>query len=46
MEFEITPSESPYNAEFVKKILNAKESAQKGNVTRIKDVKNIWADIL
>ncbi|PRD49141.1 hypothetical protein C5745_00405 [Sphingobacterium haloxyli] len=46
MEFEITQPTSQYDPEFVKKILDADKSAKKGNVTRIKDAKNIWADIL
>ncbi len=35
-----------YSPEFVKKILQAEKSAKKGNVTKIKDVNDIWADIL
>jgi len=35
-----------YSKEFVKKILDGAESAEKGNVTRIKDVENIWGNIL
>ncbi|MBC7653596.1 MAG: hypothetical protein H7098_03870 [Oligoflexus sp.] len=38
--------DSGYNPQFVKKILLAEASAKKGNVTRIRDAKNIWADIL
>jgi PHD/YefM family antitoxin component YafN of YafNO toxin-antitoxin module len=48
--FAIVPIEelddTGYDPEFVKKILNADKSAKEGNVTRIKDPKNIWADIL
>lgn len=48
--FFIIPTESMedkgYNPEYVKRILAAKESASNGNVTRIKDVKNIWEDIM
>lgn len=46
MDFETKVTESPYNPEFVKRIQDANKSAEKGNVTRIKDTKNIWADIL
>lgn len=46
MDFESKVTESPYNPEFVQQILDADKSAKKGNVTRIKDVKNTWADIL
>lgn len=46
MEFEITQPTSPYDPKFVKQILDGEKSAKKGNVTRIKDAKNIWADIL
>jgi len=46
IDFETTITEGPYDPEFVKQILNADKSAKKGNVTRIKDSKNIWADIL
>jgi PHD/YefM family antitoxin component YafN of YafNO toxin-antitoxin module len=35
-----------YNPEFVKKILEASKAAEKGDVTRINDAKNIWSDIL
>ncbi|HWV73819.1 MAG TPA: DUF2683 family protein [Pseudosphingobacterium sp.] len=35
-----------YSSEFVKRIMDASKSAEQGNVTRIKDVKNIWSDIL
>lgn len=35
-----------YSPEFVKRILDAEKSAEKGNVTRIKDINDIWADIL
>lgn len=48
--FAIVPIEviedKGYNPDFVKKILDAIKSAKKGNVTRIKDTNNIWADIL
>lgn len=46
MDFETKVTESPYGPKFVKQILNADKSAKKGNVTRIKDAKNIWQDIL
>jgi len=47
MDFETREAtKSPYNPKFVKLILDAGKSAEKGNVTRIKDAKNIWADIL
>lgn len=46
MDFETRVTESPYDPEFVKRILDADKSARKGNVTRVKDPKNIWADIL
>ncbi|SEN68702.1 Protein of unknown function [bacterium A37T11] len=46
MDFETKVEESPYNPEFVQRILNADKSAKMGNVTRIKNAKNIWADIL
>jgi hypothetical protein len=35
-----------YSPEFVKRIMKAEKSAKEGNVTRIKNVKNIWEDIL
>lgn len=38
--------ESPYNPEFVSKIKERMANAKKGNVTRIKDPKNIWESIL
>ncbi|MDY0904917.1 DUF2683 family protein [Pedobacter sp. CFBP9032] len=38
--------ESPYNPEFVAEIKARMKSAEKGNVTRIKDPKNIWESIL
>ncbi|MDQ0639176.1 hypothetical protein QF042_002741 [Pedobacter sp. W3I1] len=38
--------ESPYNPEFVAKIKARAVSAERGNVTRIKDPKNIWESIL
>lgn len=48
--FLIVPLEdvddSGYNPEFIKNILQANKSANAGNVTRIKDVNNIWEDIL
>lgn len=48
--FAIVPIEDiedkGYNPEFVKQILDASKSAENGNVTRIKDTKNIWEDIL
>ncbi len=48
--FAIVPLEAiedkGYSPKFVKRIMDASESAKKGNVTRIKDTKNIWADIL
>ena len=48
--FAIVPIEAledkGYDPEFVKRILDADKCAQNGNVTRIKDTKNIWADIL
>ncbi|MGK9126416.1 MULTISPECIES: DUF2683 family protein [Sphingobacteriaceae] len=46
MDFETKATENHYDPEFVKQILNAEKSAKKGNVTRIKDAKDIWADIL
>jgi len=46
MDFETKTKESPYHPEFVKRILDGDKSAKEGNVTRIKDAKNIWADIL
>lgn len=46
MDFETKASKNQYNPEFVKQILDSDKSAKKGNVTRIKDAKNIWADIL
>lgn len=46
MDFETSVTESPYDQNFVKRILEADESAKHGNVIRIKDAKNIWADIL
>lgn len=46
MDFETKVTETQYNPEFVKQVLAADKSAKKGNVTRIKDAKNIWADIL
>jgi len=46
MDFETKVTETPYDPEFVKQVLAADKSAKKGNVTRIKDAKNIWADIL
>lgn len=46
MDFEMVSADQPYNPEFVKRILNADKSAKKGNVTRIEDAKNIWADML
>lgn len=48
--FAIVPIEAledgGYSPEFIKRILEADQSAQNGNVTRITDVKNIWQDIL
>ena len=48
--FAIVPLENikdeGYDPAFVKRILDAEESAKEGNVTRIKDTSNIWADIL
>lgn len=48
--FAIVPIEAiedeGYSPEFVKRILDASKSAEKGEVTRIKDAKNIWSDIL
>lgn len=48
--FAIVPIElledTGYGPEFVKKILDADKSTKEGNVTRIKDSKNIWPDIL
>lgn len=48
--FAIVPIEAlednGYDPEFVKKNFDADKSAKEGNVTRIKDAKNIWADIL
>lgn len=38
--------DSGYDKKFVKKILDAEKSAKKGNVTNIKDAKNIWESIL
>ena len=38
--------ESPYNPEFVAKIKSRAASAERGNVTKIKDPKNIWESIL
>lgn len=35
-----------YSKEFVKSVLDGAESADKGNVTRIKDATNIWESIL
>ncbi len=46
MDFETKVTESPYHPDFVERILAADKSAKRGNVTRIKDAKNIWADIL
>lgn len=46
MDFETKAAESPYSSAYVKRILDADKSAKKGNVTRIKDAKDIWADIL
>jgi PHD/YefM family antitoxin component YafN of YafNO toxin-antitoxin module len=48
--FAIVPIEliedEGYSPEFVKRILEASISAEKGNVTKINDAKNIWSDIL
>lgn len=48
--FAIVPIEAVedegYSPEFVKRILEASKLAEKGDVTRIKDAKNIWSDIL
>ncbi|ARS39889.1 hypothetical protein CA265_09600 [Sphingobacteriaceae bacterium GW460-11-11-14-LB5] len=38
--------DSPYNPEFVEKVKARSVSAEKGNVIRIKDPKNIWESIL
>lgn len=46
MDFETKVAENRYNPEFVEQIQEADKSAKKGNVIRIKDAKNIWADIL
>lgn len=46
IKFETIENDSYYNREFVKRVLDAEKSAKEGNVTRIKDAKNIWADIL
>lgn len=46
MDFKTAETESSYHPDFVKRILEADQSAKRGNVTRIKDAKNIWADIL
>ncbi|TJZ60626.1 hypothetical protein FAZ15_11580 [Sphingobacterium olei] len=46
IKFETIEKDSYYNLEFVKRVLDAENSAKEGNVTRIKDAKNIWADIL
>lgn len=48
--FAIVPldqiEDSGYDPAFVKRVLDAEKSVKKGNVTRIKDAKNIWPDIL
>jgi len=47
--FAIVPLEikdEGYDPKLVKRILEAERSAKEGNVTRIKDTSNIWADIL
>lgn len=46
MDFETKAAESPYSSAYIKRILDADKSAKKGDVTRIKDAKDIWADIL
>jgi hypothetical protein len=35
-----------YSPKFIKEMLDAEEAIKNGDVTRIRDVKNIWADIL
>ncbi len=48
--FAIVPLENiednGYSETFVKRILSAYESAKEGNVTEIRDINNIWEDIL
>lgn len=48
--FAIVPLENiedgGYSQAFVKRVFEAEKSAKEGNVTRIKDTKNIWSDIL
>lgn len=39
-------SSSLYNSSSVTAILEARDSARDGNVTRINDLNNIWTDIL
>lgn len=46
IKFETIENDAPYNPAFVKRVLAADRSSKEGNVTRIKDAKNIWADIL
>lgn len=46
LDFETKKDENPYNPDFVKQIVEGQKSAKNGNVTRIKDTKNIWDDIL
>jgi len=46
MDFETKSTDSPYQPLFVKRVLEDDKSTKKGNVIRIKDAKNIWADIL
>lgn len=39
-------TKSSYNPEFVKQVLQAEKDIEKGDFVEIKDVNNIWADIL